>query len=296
MRPRPGRTSFIWTFRALPFLVVTSTLLLTGCSRFDLLNATVPSWSYCRSTNIAYGDQPRQKLDIYRPRNARPDAPVVVFFYGGSWQSGAKGDYRFVAQALTSRGFVVVVPDYRLYPTVTFPAFVEDAALAVRWAHENVAGAGGDPKQIHLMGHSAGAHIATLLTLDERYLQAVRLEMDVIKATASLSGPYDFEPSGDIRRVFGLVEGSEPAERSFLPIRFVDGTEPPILLIHGGKDETVEPGNILRLTAEIGKSGGTVRGLIYPKRGHVATVLSLAWPFRHLASVLDDVTQFFEEH
>ena len=73
--------------------------------------------------------------------------PVVVFFYGGSWQSGRRQDYSFVAQALTSRGCVVVIPDYRLYPEANFPAFVEDGAAAFAWVHEHISRFGGDPGQ-----------------------------------------------------------------------------------------------------------------------------------------------------
>jgi acetyl esterase/lipase len=116
-----------------------------GCTRFDLLNATVPSCSYTCTRDIAYGDQPRQKLDVYRPKHAAVPAAVVVFFYGGDWQTGGKGDYSFAAEALTSRGFVAVLPDYRLYPVVRFPAFVKDGASAVRWVRDNISGFGGDP-------------------------------------------------------------------------------------------------------------------------------------------------------
>src|SRR5687767_4233845 len=147
----------------------------SGCSRFDLLNAMVPTGGYVRTRDVAYGTLPRQKLDVYRPRGATSLSPLVVFFYGGDWQTGSKRDYRFVTQALASRGFVAVMPDYRLYPEAVFPAFVEDGALAVRWARNHAALIGGDGRRIHLMGHSAGAHIAALLTLDEHYLRDVGL-------------------------------------------------------------------------------------------------------------------------
>ena len=131
---------------------------LTGCRGFDLLNAPISSAGYHRDVDIPYGPFPRQKLDVYQPCHAKPDARVVIFIYGGEWQVGQKGDYRFAAEALTSRGFIAVVPDYRLYPNVTFPAFVDDAAKAVRWTHDNIARFGGDPSHLYLMGHSAGAH------------------------------------------------------------------------------------------------------------------------------------------
>src|SRR3954452_9917177 len=155
----------------LPLLLcLTALLLLSGCTKFDVLNALVPSCGYTRTTDLAYGDQPRQRLDVYRPHNIA-GAPVVIFFYGGYWQYGEKNDYRFIADALTSRGFITVLPDYRLYPTVKFPAFVEDGASAVRWTHDHVERYGGDPQRVYLMGHSAGAHIAALLTLDPHYLK-----------------------------------------------------------------------------------------------------------------------------
>ncbi|HMB94824.1 MAG TPA: alpha/beta hydrolase, partial [Tepidisphaeraceae bacterium] len=186
-------------------LIVCLMLPMAGCTEFDLLNATIPCWGYSRTSDLKYGELPRQKLDVYRPRGKPAAAPVVIFFYGGDWQSGNKSDYRFVADAFTSRGFVAVLPDYRLYPQVTFPSFVEDAALAVRWTHDNAANFGGDPRRIYLMGHSAGAHIAALLTLDEHYLKNVGLDRSAIRATAGLSGPYDFVPAPYDRPPFGMT-------------------------------------------------------------------------------------------
>lgn len=272
-----------------------------GCSSFDVLNAMVPSHGYLRTSDVPYGAHPRQNLDVYRPRaNAKsaepPAAGVVVFFYGGYWNSGSKADYRFVAEALTSQGFVAVLPDYRLYPDVTFPAFVEDGALAVRWAHDHAARIGGDPQRVYLMGHSAGAHIAALLTLDEHYLADVGLSTSAIRATAALSGPYDFVPGPETRAIFNMSKDDQTPPPGINPIHFAnDGAAPPMLLIHGKRDDTVEPANTFRLAQRIRSTGGTVRTITYAKRGHVGVALALACPFRWLAPVLEDVTDFFNE-
>lgn len=138
-----------------------------GIDLFSLLLATRSGLGIDRATD------PRQKLDVYRPKKMMPPAKVVIFFHGDSWRNGSKTDHRFVGQALTSRGFVVVIPDYRVYPQVIFPAFVEDGASAVRWVRDNISTYDGDKNQLYLMGHFAGSHIAALLTLDFRYLHAV---------------------------------------------------------------------------------------------------------------------------
>jgi acetyl esterase/lipase len=260
-----------------------------------VLNSLVPTCGYQRTTDLAYGDLPRQKLDVYRP-NKSSAAAVVIFFYGGHWQTGSKTDYRFVAQALTSRGFVAVLPDYRLYPQVTFPAFVQDGAAAVRWVHDNISRFGGDPAKIYLMGHSAGAHIAALLTLDGHYLKDVGLDQSAVRATAALSGPYDFVPLPQDKAVFGMNETDSTPDPAIEPIHFVDGHAPPLLLLHGLKDQTVEAGNAARLEAKIRAAGGKVQYIAYPNRAHVGVVLALAWPFRWLDPVLDNTVKFFNEH
>ncbi len=273
-----------------------------GCSSFDVLNALVPSGGYLRTSDVPYGAHPRQNLDVYRPRaNAKssnaPAAGVVVFFYGGYWDSGSKADYRFVAEALTSRGFVAVLPDYRLYPDVTFPAFVEDGALAVRWAHDHASRIGGDPQRVYLMGHSAGAHIAALLTLDEHYLEDVGLGTGAIRATAALSGPYDFVPGPETRAIFGMSKGDTTPPNEINPVQFADdGGSPPMLLIHGKRDDIVEPANMYQLARRIRGASGTVRTIAYHRRGHPGIALALARPFRWLAPVLSEVTAFFHQH
>lgn len=101
-----------------------------------MVNALTPSKTYHAVTDVAYGDSERQRLDVYVPTRAEAAVggmPVVVFFYGGSWQNGDRAEYRFVGEALASQGFLAILPDYRTYPEVTFPAFMDDAASAVRW-------------------------------------------------------------------------------------------------------------------------------------------------------------------
>ena len=130
---------------------------LAACAPVDFLNAVVPTRDLTITRDIAYGDKAQQRLDIYVPKSLAPNAPVIVFFYGGAWQEGDKKDYLFAAQALASTGAIVVVPNYRVYPAVTFPGFNEDGAAAVAWTFKNIASYGGDLKSVFLAGHSAGA-------------------------------------------------------------------------------------------------------------------------------------------
>jgi acetyl esterase/lipase len=260
-----------------------------------LLDATVPHSGYISTLDIPYGDSARQKLDVYRPRK-NGNGKTVIFFYGGSWRGGRKMDYRFVAQALTSRGFIAVLPDYRVYPEVQFPAFVEDGAQAVRWTHDNISRFGGQTNSIYLMGHSAGAHIAALLTLDAHYLKAAGLEQNVIRATAALSGPYDFTPNPWDRPVFGQATNATEIHPVIEPIHFVTGREPPMLLVQGLKDKIVAPSNAINLAARIRAMGSQVELITYPARGHQTVALALASKFHWLAPVLDDVTKYFNAH
>jgi acetyl esterase/lipase len=267
---------------------------LVGCSHFDVLNATVPGWGYRQTKGIAYGEAARQKLDVYRPLRQKAGAPLIVFFYGGGWQQGNRRDYRFVGEAFTSYGYVTVIPDYRLYPAVTFPAFVNDGAQAVRWARDHAAQLGADPQRIFLVGHSAGAHIAALLTYDERYLQAAGVDRSAIVAAAGMGGPYDFRATGQYEAIF--PQRDDPtAQVAYNPIRFVDGDEPPMLLAQGARDRIVEPGNALRLARRVREQGGAVRHLRFPRGTHADAVLSLAWSFRWLTPALREIDAFFKE-
>jgi len=268
--------------------------LVLGCSPIRVINATVRPSTYTLARDLPYGELARQRLDVYRPAARTEPLPVVIFLYGGSWQRGSKETYPFIGDALTSRGLVAVVPDYRVYPEVKFPAFVEDGARVVRWVRDHAAEIGGDPERIYLMGHSAGAHIAALLVLDPHYLRAVGLERSSVRGMIGLSGPYDFLPfhSETIRTLFGSPNGWAETQ----PINFVDGKAPPMLLLTGNWDDTVSPGNTRRMVARICERGGNARAVFYRGIGHSLLIASIARPFRLVAPVLSDVTKFIAEH
>lgn len=242
----------------------------------------------------AYGARPRQTLDVYAPRGARGGAPVAVFFYGGSWDSGRRQDYNWVGRALASRGFVAVVADYRLYPEVKYPGFLEDGAQAVRWAVDNAARFGGDADRIVLVGHSAGAYNAVMLGLDRRYLVSAGVDPTKVRAIAGLSGPYDFLPirSEITERIFG----GTPDLPSTQPLAFVGPQSPPAFLATGEADDMVWPKNTIALARKLREAGVPVEERHYPGVDHIRMVLALSRPLRGRASVLDDMTDFLRRH
>ncbi|MPQ84855.1 alpha/beta hydrolase [Pseudomonas sp. MAFF 730085] len=265
--------------------------LLAACSPIKVLNALTPSSTFTKTSAIAYGDDPRQKLDVYRPAPALANAPVVVFFYGGSWNSGAREDYAFVGEALASRGIVAVIADYRLYPQVRYPAFLQDGARAVAWTHQHIADYGADPQQMYVMGHSSGAYNASMLALDARWLKAVNLSPSMFKGWIGLAGPYDFLPieNKDVRPVFFFPDSPPESQ----PINHVSHDAPPSLLIASVSDTLVNPTrNTGGLAKKLREAGVPVETFYVTKTNHATLVASLAKPLRWLAPVLDRVTAF----
>ncbi|MDP3163035.1 MAG: alpha/beta hydrolase [Reyranella sp.] len=261
---------------------------LAGCSPAALLNTTVSRKGFALEADIPYGPDLRQKLDLYRPDTPKPDGKAVIFFYGGSWDSGAKSDYLFVAQALAVRGIAVIVADYRLYPEVRFPAFIEDGALAVRWAADKV---GTD--KLFLMGHSAGAEIALMLAVNTPYLAAAGVDRMKLRGVIGLSGPYDILPltSRKLQDIFG-----GPSRPETQPITFAKAPLPPALFIHGTGDTIVKPGNSERLAAAWRAAGAPVELKLYPDVDHVDVVGAFSDLLRARAPTLADVTAYIDNH
>ena len=143
--------------------------LCSGCSPVKVLNSLVPEAGYELVSAIEYGINARQKIDIYLPKNPKISGTlkkVVIFYYGGNWDSGERADYKFVAEALVSQGYIVVIPDYRVYPEVLFPEFMADPVSAAKWVKSNIKKYNGDANKVFLAGHSAGAHIAVMMAIN----------------------------------------------------------------------------------------------------------------------------------
>jgi len=264
----------------------------SGCTSLSFLiaNSAALTGPYARSTNHSYGPESRQKLDVYSPKDAH-DRPVVVFFYGGSWTEGRRGLYRFVGAALAQRGIVTVLPDYRLYPQVKFPVFVDDGALALAWVQQHAQEFGGDPRRIVLMGHSAGGHEAAFLAYDRQLLQRVGAQPQWIVGLVGLSGPYALEPNS---KVLNTIFANPYTEADWQPVHFVTPQAPPTLLVHGEADDVVSIKHAEKLRDVLQANHVRVETQFYPGKGHADTVAGFSVPARKRTPVLEQSVSFIE--
>ena len=269
------------------------TFLLGGCSATGVLNAVTPSGNYTLTANVAYGDQPRHMLDIYTP-TATPPAegwPVVMFIYGGSWNSGERSQYQFVGEAMSARGVLTLVADYRLHPEVRYPDFLHDSAQALAYGLDQAARLGGNPKKVFVMGHSAGGYNAAMLALDARWLSATGHRPKELAGWMGLAGPYDFYPitNPDAKPVF--FHPNYPPDSQ--PIAFAQANAPRSFLVAASDDELVNPQrNTVQLAQKLRAVGVPVTLKLYPRASHTTLIGAFAWPLRWIAPVLDDVQAF----
>ena len=256
----------------------------------DLINGPAALAGLKVTRHLPYGEGPRRRLDLYRPARAAGRLPTIVFFYGGAWQSGERASFGFVAARLARRGFLVAVPDYRVFPEVRFPGFLEDAAQAAAWMLGHAEAHGGDAGSMFLMGHSAGAYNAVMLALAPEYLRAAGASAARLAGVIGLAGPYDFLPLGGstLRKIFET--GGELAQTQ--PIGVARGDAPPLFLLTGGADRVVLPRNTAALAARLRALGGTVETRIYPGIGHVGIITALLSLLSWRAPVLRDVLGF----
>lgn len=238
--------------------------------------------------NLAFGPEAWQRLDIYMPPEATTDKklPVIVFYYGGRWKEGSKNFYKFVGSALAKQGYVVAIPDYRKYPRIKFPSFVEDGAESLSWIYDHIGEYGGDKNEIHISGHSAGAHIASLLATDARYLKHLGKDRSkVIRDFVGLAGPYDFVPDeDDLKDIFGPPSNYPQMQAT----TFIDGKQPPMFLLWGKKDQSVGQFNMDKLAQRVKIKGGCVETKIYPGTDHVWILGDLTWIGNNKHGILKD--------
>ena len=270
-------------------LAFAAALALAACSPVGTLNALAGSDSYRPMPGIAYGPLPRQKLDIYTPVVAAPTTgwPVVVFFYGGSWNSGERADYKFVAEALASRGVLTIVADYRLFPEVRYPSFLEDSAAALAYGLEHARALGGDPRRVFVMGHSAGGYNAAMLALDPRWLGATGHKPTELAGWIGLAGAYEFLP----------LAPESPARPVFFHPDYPAGTQPIDYATVGSLkaflaapvvDKVVSPQrSTLAMAAKLRAAGVPVELKMYDGITHALLAGAFARTLRGLAPVLD---------
>lgn len=273
--------------------VLAAAALLAGCSGAGALNALSARSTYTLQEGVAYGSGPRQRLDIYTPTSAPPAAgwPMVVFFYGGSWNSGARGDYRFLGEALAAQGVLALVADYRLYPEVRYPAFLQDSALALAYGMDQARRLGADPGRVFVMGHSAGGYNAAMLALDPRWLGATGHRPQELAGWIGLAGPYDFFPTDnpDAQPVFFHPNYPTRAQ----PIEFAPADAPRTFLGAATRDPLVSPErSTIQLAGKLQAAGVPVTLRLYDRVNHATLVGAVAWPLRWLAPVLADVRAF----
>jgi acetyl esterase/lipase len=276
--------------------VALGSLLLAACTNVGIGVANLPNkFSDTRTIkNLAYGSKPWQKLDLYIPANsASAPLPVIVFFYGGSWKDGSKSIYPFIGEAFAKKGYITVIADYSKYPQVKFPTFVEDAAKAVAWTYKNIDQYHGNSDALFVSGHSAGGHIGSLVVADERYLAAEGESPSIIKGFVGLAGAYDFEPDEpDYIDMFGPPENYPNMQAT----TFIDGKEPPMLLLWGADDETVGKRNMDRLMAKIQAENGIVESKVYDSVNHKGIITEFVWFLKSKAPIMDDITDFLDRY
>ena len=290
MTPTP-----LFTHRRGLLLGLASLPLLAGCSSVQLFDAVVPADTGASlvARDIPFGADPRQRLDIYAPPDSR-GLPAILFIYGGSWNSGDRMEYAFAGKALAARGFVVVIADYRLVPQVRFPDFVVDGALAVGWMRDHIAIYGGDPRQLFIVGHSAGAYNAVMIGLDPKVGAAAGVRAGIVKGVVGLAGPYDFLPLDDTVTIAAFQDWAEPegnpADQLCTCFGSTDAAACRRCRYHGLSEEYARAGRKTQA------AGASVAEKYYPGIGHAGILTALAPPFRGNAPVLDDITAFIKAH
>lgn len=260
---------------------------------FGAVNARQPVGSVVAHKDKVYDTTHHLALDVYTP--AHPEhAPVVVYFYGGSWMHGRREWFRWMGESLAAQGVVAMIADVRLWPLTRMDGFLHDAAGAVRWAHDHATEFGGDPAHLFVMGHSSGGQIAAMLAMDKQWLDGVGMSPRDLAGFIGVAGTYDFIPF-DEKEFYEMFGHSAKEQARSQPINFVDGDEPPTLVLQGAKDTVVYPKEALSLQARYQAHGESLELRIYPNVGHEGLLLAFG-PMKANASVIVDTMAFIHRY
>ena len=243
-----------------------------------------------------YGSDPAQKLAIYVPQGPAPAGgfPLVVFFHGGGWHSGDPYAYGWIARMLGEQGYASALVGYRLGEGGRFPAMLQDSAAGTRFALTAAHKHGIDPARVVLMGHSAGAYNATMLSLDRQWLGREGVPEGTVTGAVILAGPSDFYPFAKPSSINAM--GRWPRPQDTQPINFVRAGAPPLLLIHGTADTVVRPRNATILAQRLTAAGAPTQAVLMDGMSHDDLILKLARPFDRDTRVTTAVLGFLARH
>ena len=281
-----------------PILIAGSLAALVACGTngvLSTLNVVASTAGLSVTTDQRYGPDPRNVLDVYRPEGSKADAsaPMLLFIHGGSWTNGSKNDYKFVGESFARAGYVTAVMNYRLAPVHRYPAYIQDAAQALKYLREHAAELGGNPGELYVMGHSAGAFNAVEMVDNARWLQEAGVPISAVKAVVGVAGPYDYDyrplPSAN-----AFPEGSNPAD--IMPSYHVRKDAPPHLLLVAGDDQVVEPPNALKMEAALRAASVPVTRTVLPRLDHYTIVGSLARSLTFLGKTRQDALEFMAKN
>lgn len=273
-------------------------LLVSGCSAVQLVNAVSKIYPVEKISDISFGPNPRDTLDLYLPRDTdnEQEIPVIVFYYGGSWNRGEKSEYEFVGRRLASLGYAVSIPNYRVYPEVKYPDFLVDSAKGFKatvtelnketYANQKFA------KQFILMGHSAGAYNASMLAYDPTWLQNQNVNpKEHIAGLIGMAGAYNIYPIKvtEVQPVFDHPNYPPNSQ----PIEFVDNANFPTLLIAPANDELVSiEKNTNSLAKALKDSGKKVEVKTVNGTDHISLIGTLSPLLFFKGSSVDPIKQF----
>jgi len=253
-----------------------------------------PPYEFTATTNLIYYNGPgfnpqKHILDVFSPKDL-PSAPVLFFIHGGGWRSGDKSIYPFLGRTFAQQGFVTVVISYRLTPEVQHPGHIQDVARAFAWTYKNIAQYGGNPNQIFVTGHSAGGHLAALLALNKKYLQAEGLSTDLIKGVSPISGVYNITALAGFNDVFT----SDPEmRRDASPVAQVSDKQPPFLLIYAQNDLPTLDAQAVELSKLLQQKSTEAKTLLVPNKDHISIIGSIGIP-NDLTT--ESIAKFVREH
>lgn len=260
---------------------------LAACAPVSILNGITPSSSFAKTKNVSYGDAKYEVLDVYRSEKPKADAPVLVFIHGGSWDSGSKNIYKFLAEGFTRSGYDIVVPNYRLYPEAKFPNFLHDNAKAVAHTQKTFPG-----RKIVLIGHSAGAYNVLMLGLRDEYLAGAGVDRcAAIAGIVGLATPTGVVPL-ESARLIEIFPDKFTGEDAVL--NNVTGPAPALFLGHGEKDTTVYPISSTTLAEKVVARGGKATAEVYPGQNHIDVVKILSRHFDDNATLKADIVKFID--